>query len=641
MAITYAQKQAPAQKNDAPTASSIIDASSQREFLQRKADMVNNAAQRAEIPRPNNTGMPDNLKAGIESLSGFSMDDVRVHYNSSKPATVQALAYTQGTDIHVAPGQEKHLPHEAWHVAQQMAGRVSPTTNINGMPVNDNAALEHEADFMGEKAVTQRKDDCRLNEGTISKGVCQRETAIEYQPMVIKYTDRLAKMDEENMTGGLAKMEEENITGEFAKTDEEYMTDEAPTKEEEKHASAKSLETDGLNYSSVKVGHLTRAKLNPFDPVQGSEPGTHQTDLMESIKPYNYKINPFIKGHLLNHHLGGLGIADNMIPITEHANALHEMYVEQGVKNLVYANRIKAIHKDYCKEKTKEEAIAELNEAIKNTNEAQNILDNAKKKSKDKNRIDELNDTLDKCKKNEAIAREKASAKTISSDITDNKEIEYTVQADMLNSNQIISKTNPPEVLLSCSVTYDKANPWEATIHSGPRPEEASSSGNITNMINSFLEGDGSDAEKSNSDTSKLNLNYLHISAPELENVGLGGALTENGKYATGMGKKGNKWYDKTVSKTISHTPLNTYLPNNNDVELFKAMRAIDTIKEGVKAKIHEAALNGTLGDTIQAIQRNVNICITMLTSTPIKRQAETDLEEEMRPQKKQNLGKQ
>ena len=157
MNITYAQKQAPTQKKDAPTASSVLDSSSQSEGLQRKADMANNAAQRAEAPRPNNTGMPDNLKASIESLSGFSMDDVRVHYNSSKPATVQALAYTQGTDIHVAPGQEKHLPHEAWHVAQQMAGRVSPTTNINGMPVNDNAALEHEADMMGEKAVQCKK----------------------------------------------------------------------------------------------------------------------------------------------------------------------------------------------------------------------------------------------------------------------------------------------------------------------------------------------------------------------------------------------------------------------------------------------------------------------------------------------------
>ena len=100
----------------------------------------------------NETGMPDNLKAGIEDLSGFSMDDVRVHYGSSKPAAVQAHAYTQGTDIHIAPGQERHLPHEAWHVAQQMAGRVQPTTEIGGMPVNDNAALEHEADVMGARA---------------------------------------------------------------------------------------------------------------------------------------------------------------------------------------------------------------------------------------------------------------------------------------------------------------------------------------------------------------------------------------------------------------------------------------------------------------------------------------------------------
>ena len=158
MRNTYVKKTNLLQKKIKFNANSIIDSSSQSESLQRNADIANNAAQREEVPHQNNTGMPDNLKAGIESLSGFSMDDVRVHYNSSKPATVQALAYTQGTDIHVAPGQEKHLPHEAWHVAQQMAGRVSPTTNINGMPVNDNASLEHEADVMGEMAVKQRKE---------------------------------------------------------------------------------------------------------------------------------------------------------------------------------------------------------------------------------------------------------------------------------------------------------------------------------------------------------------------------------------------------------------------------------------------------------------------------------------------------
>ena len=106
----------------------------------------------APVQKKNLTGMPDNLKAGIEDLSGFSMDDVRVHYGSNKPAAVLADAYTQGTDIHIAPGQERHLPHEAWHVAQQMVGRVEPTTEIGGMPVNDNAALEHEADVMGARA---------------------------------------------------------------------------------------------------------------------------------------------------------------------------------------------------------------------------------------------------------------------------------------------------------------------------------------------------------------------------------------------------------------------------------------------------------------------------------------------------------
>ena len=159
MNAIYSQKSSTVQKAANRNAASVLDSSSQGKSLQRKADMANSAVQREE--RPNNTGMPDNLKSGIESLSGFSMDDVRVHYNSSKPATVQALAYTQGTDIHVAPGQEKCLPHEAWHVAQQMAGRVSPTTNINGMPVNDNAALEHEADVMGAKAVQCKNDSSR------------------------------------------------------------------------------------------------------------------------------------------------------------------------------------------------------------------------------------------------------------------------------------------------------------------------------------------------------------------------------------------------------------------------------------------------------------------------------------------------
>lgn len=102
--------------------------------------------------RKNTTGMPDTLKTGVETLSGFSLDKVRVHYHSSHPARVRARAYTQGTDIHIGPGQEKYLPHEAWHVVQQMQGRVKPTTRTGATALNDDEALEQEADREGQRA---------------------------------------------------------------------------------------------------------------------------------------------------------------------------------------------------------------------------------------------------------------------------------------------------------------------------------------------------------------------------------------------------------------------------------------------------------------------------------------------------------
>ena len=97
-------------------------------------------------------GLPSQLKEGIESLSGMDLSDVRVHANSDQPAQLSALAYTQGSDIHVAPGQERHLPHEAWHVVQQRQGRVKPTLHAKGVAINDDADLEREADLMGTRA---------------------------------------------------------------------------------------------------------------------------------------------------------------------------------------------------------------------------------------------------------------------------------------------------------------------------------------------------------------------------------------------------------------------------------------------------------------------------------------------------------
>ena len=125
----------------------------------------------SEMQPENKTGLPDKLKAGVENLSGMAMDDVKVHYNSSKPSGLGALAYTQGTDIHVAAGQEKHLPHEAWHVVQQKQGRVKPTMQIvkKRVNVNDDSGLEKEADIMSIKAL-------EFHSNTINETAIQNQT---------------------------------------------------------------------------------------------------------------------------------------------------------------------------------------------------------------------------------------------------------------------------------------------------------------------------------------------------------------------------------------------------------------------------------------------------------------------------------
>jgi len=157
----------------------------QMQALQRMADNRVQNSPFAPIQRKeNNTGLPDNLKTGMENLSGISLDDVKVHRNSDKPAQLQAHAYAQGTDIHLGAGQEKHLPHEAWHVVQQKQGRVKPTMQLKGkVNVNDNSGLEREADVMGAKALslapTSTEDSSLLiKERTIQNSLVQRRAFI-------------------------------------------------------------------------------------------------------------------------------------------------------------------------------------------------------------------------------------------------------------------------------------------------------------------------------------------------------------------------------------------------------------------------------------------------------------------------------
>jgi hypothetical protein len=107
----------------------------------------------------NPTGIPSPVRAKMEAGFGADFSDVRVHPRSSRAAELGALAYTQGSEIHVAPGQwapetrqgQELLGHELAHVVQQREGRVQATVQYKGVALNDEAGLEAEADAMGAR----------------------------------------------------------------------------------------------------------------------------------------------------------------------------------------------------------------------------------------------------------------------------------------------------------------------------------------------------------------------------------------------------------------------------------------------------------------------------------------------------------
>lgn len=88
----------------------------------------------------------------VSAATNTDLTGVKIHTNSPEPARIDAHGFTRGNEIHLAPGQEKHLPHELGHVVQQMAGKVKPTGTVNGLPINDHPALEREATEIGNKA---------------------------------------------------------------------------------------------------------------------------------------------------------------------------------------------------------------------------------------------------------------------------------------------------------------------------------------------------------------------------------------------------------------------------------------------------------------------------------------------------------
>ncbi|WP_350282069.1 hypothetical protein [Nitrosomonas sp.] len=94
-----------------------------------------------------------------------------------------------------------------------------------------------------------------------------------------------------------------------------------------------------LSGSSDRVGMVMEATVLGPDHPAGDAP-LGQADLMGQLRtatgPSNQK---YVRGHLLNDHLGGPGSDENLFPITDSANQAHERQVESRVKEWVNGYR--------------------------------------------------------------------------------------------------------------------------------------------------------------------------------------------------------------------------------------------------------------------------------------------------------------
>ena len=117
------------------------------------------ASEPVSAPSGGGRALPDDLQAKMGRSFGSDFSSVQVHEGDHATA-MGALAYTQGTDIHFAPGQyqptsqsgQQLIGHELAHVVQQSQGRVAATTQAKGVDMNDDSSLEHEADEAGARA---------------------------------------------------------------------------------------------------------------------------------------------------------------------------------------------------------------------------------------------------------------------------------------------------------------------------------------------------------------------------------------------------------------------------------------------------------------------------------------------------------
>ncbi len=108
-----------------------------------------------------NEDLPEDFQTKMESSFGEDFSNVKINKDSKDANELDALAFTQGNNIHFKNGEfdssskngQELIAHELSHVVQQRHRDIGTTHKENNYDVNDNEGLEKEADINAKKAV--------------------------------------------------------------------------------------------------------------------------------------------------------------------------------------------------------------------------------------------------------------------------------------------------------------------------------------------------------------------------------------------------------------------------------------------------------------------------------------------------------
>ena len=97
-----------------------------------------------KLDAPSRDGIPlaPNLRHLAEAMNNLDLSDVRVHVGH-EATHLGAAAFTAGSDIYLAPGNEHLTPHELTHVVQQRGhhGPAEPALAGNLVDVNSDNSV--------------------------------------------------------------------------------------------------------------------------------------------------------------------------------------------------------------------------------------------------------------------------------------------------------------------------------------------------------------------------------------------------------------------------------------------------------------------------------------------------------------------